>query len=735
LNNVAGMTLVDSATGAFQLHVDTDQPVHVIVVHGCSIEDVTAERFLACLRFFPRHAAVKPGASGVILQVPDPNLAAALWRGESPPASHHGAIGWLLIVFGLILGLTLRARARKRGPPATPPAHKTPNAEPHWLGPALALATALVLLPGLGSEPLDLLEYSYFHEGVRPDSASALFTDFTSAELAHGPIMPIILRVTASVSRSPWALRLPSVLFGILSILCVFSFVRRELGRNAALGAALMILVTPVALFYHRDATPYAFTGLCAAASIWVALRARDSQKKTRWWVLFAIIQLLGFFAHYGFAFASASLALALLFGWWKTRPDDLWRAILAFTASAILPVLLAPHLVHMFVASGIRFSLMSPVYIESPGLIAFLGQFFTVLSGLPVEVPALLLLVAVPLWALGLSALIRRARILAWIFGLQTLVIVGFLVFTHAMSTVVGGERVFYAYRWARPLLTGLAIPLGIGIIGRWRHATLALLMLVAWQGATLLVSPTRPALTSVQKLLTAQARPGDAYAVLPAGFYGDPLQYYLAEENPPAYITQMRAIDLPIGDTHIRGPLVEAYLTLETEIDQLRHERLWVIVVRERMFNTPKFDPGVADRTLAWLDSQFRRMRTWHYPLVSVALYQCDVECAWQGDNQLTIHPNSPLRAGRYIDGSTVTLPDDTRSFSLAALTSVEIKPGDLEVSGSRLDGPLTFSRDSNGIPHWEGQFKRGSGRIQLTIQSNSTLTLESLRIEARR
>lgn len=733
---VAAYAPVDSVDGVFHLTLEESRPLWLMVTTGCSDADLRAERLYLCRAFFPRHEPVRPGASDVLLQVPDLALADALWSGAPAPPGPYRGLGAGLLLALLLLAAWLWRRPMPAASPVSPPPRLSRTV---YL--AFALAACALLLPRLGSEPLDLLEYSYFHEGVRPDTATAVLSDFISAELAHGPVEPLLLRAMHALSPSPWLLRLPSALFGVLFVLVVVDVVRREAGRLAAVGAGVAALTAPAAVYYARDATPYALAGLCAAASIWLLLRARDADRAWPWWALFAATHVLGFFSHYGFAAVSLAQALALLVSW-RRKPRALSAALLAFAGAGVLPVLLAPHLAHMMASSGVRFSLMSSVYPESPGLVGFAASFLAVLTSLPSELTWGLLL-TLPLWALGLGELARRSPLLAWIVGLQALLLLVFLVFTHTMSTTVGGDHVFYAYRWTRPLLLGLIVPLGVVAVTRARWGLAALVCVATWQCLSLVGGPTRPAQEEARAIVEHRARPGDAYAVLPAAFYGDPLQYHLAAGAPPELITRMQPRELPVGGVALFGPLADGRLTLETEIDRLHYERVWIAAYREAMFGTPKFAAGVTTRTLAALDRRWRRDGRWALPFLDLYLYTCAADCAWAGAQSLLVDLSDPLRAARYLapgpgDDSTLrlVLPGDARRMLVRATWPAEVDAMSLAVTGARVPRqPPLLTTDDRGYPRWELPLSVGEGRTRLTVTVRPPLRAGGLIIEASR
>jgi len=553
--NILGKSRVDPKSGLFSISELSVSKLYLIVTVDCVSSVIDAGDLNGCRLLFPRIASIDPSSDKTYeLQIPDLKKAQAIWRGDTASEGPHRSAGFAFLVLLVLAGVWLLRQKQKQpthvlGDGLSLPRQPLPNLAVRWAPLVLILISSALYLLYLGREALDLLEYSYFHEGLRPTSFSAVVSDFISAELAHGPVAPLIHRGLSLFSIDPFVLRLPSALFGLLFVLSVFAIVRRELNLRVAIAAALLTLSAPIVVFYARDATPYALAGLCASASIWTLLRARDSQSSWPWWLAFSALQVLGFFSHYAFAFVSAGLFLAITIAWWRPHKRLLGRAYLAFAFAGLFPVLVAPHLVHMIESSGIRFALMSPVYPESPGLLSFGATFLTVLTTLPHDW-AWGLLFTLPLWVMGMRMLFRHAPLLAWIVGAQALFIVLFLTFSHSMSTEVGGGHIFYAFRWTRPLLLGALLPLSMIAITRARWLLIILIVGAFWQSLQMINNPLRPAQQEAVSMVHQALETGDAYAVLPAAFYGDPLQYNLSGGQREFMITQMRAQPLAIGD-----------------------------------------------------------------------------------------------------------------------------------------------------------------------------------------
>ncbi|MFT5430771.1 MAG: hypothetical protein ACI9OJ_001448 [Myxococcota bacterium] len=709
-SGIMAQSPVQTTSGAFELRLPNDTPVFLFVTAGC---EPSNQNLADCRRFFPRHGFASTIDSPILLQVPELQEMADVFAGTRAAPGPLRPVGTTVIIVTLLACAWLWRRPTSNHPPLESAPAPT---RWDWL---IFVVAAVLLVAFTGTRDLDLLEYSYFHEGVRPLSVSALFSDSISAELAHGPVMPLCLRGMAAISTSPWFLRLPSMLFGLAFVWVTGRLVARLCGARAATGVLLIVATAPVAVVYARDASPYALAGLCSVLAIDLALRLKSTSNPLVW-ILFSLVHVVGIFTHYGFVFFSVALALALIVAWLRPAPRALAKALSALAFAAILPTLMAPNLEHMFLSSGVRFTLMSPIYLPSPGLLEFMVTFLAVLFGLPV-VASWALIVIIPAWGIGTTILWRRHRTLALITIAQAVVVVVWLVFSHTLSTQVGGERVFYAFRWTRPLLLGLWIPLGFLAVSKLRPVVALFAIWTGVWSATLGPLAHHPDQEAAVATVESESQAGEAYAVLPAAFYSDPVQYYLADKSPPDLITQMRERELPVATGSIRGPLVEIDYTLETLTDRLDHAGLWVFAYRETMLGVPKFDPGATARTVAHLDQAMSRLshQTWRW--LDLYHYGCDTSCQWRGQDRLTVALADRLGTLRYRAGIVppalpqpdsaleLVFPGDTRSIRATGRVRFE----SAQLKNTKRDGNATIAT-----------FKP-SERVRFTLHSDTSLS----------
>jgi 4-amino-4-deoxy-L-arabinose transferase-like glycosyltransferase len=134
--------------------------------------------------------------------------------------------------------------------------------ERHPIAVVLAVA-ALLRLPFLGHEPLSIDE-AITADIVRTARDTGDFRRALSQNL-EAPIFPLItVHLAPVLGTSASALRLPSALAGIASVLLTYRLVLGLFGRETALKAALLTSVSPFLIFHAKEARPYALL-LCTS--------------------------------------------------------------------------------------------------------------------------------------------------------------------------------------------------------------------------------------------------------------------------------------------------------------------------------------------------------------------------------------------------------------------------------------------------------------------------------------
>src|SRR5215470_3969989 len=87
---------------------------------------------------------------------------------------------------------------------------------------------------------------------------------------------------------------LPQALAGVLSVLLLYSLVRRHFGVVAGLLAALALALTPISVVTNRNVTIDSTLALTLLVGAWAVIRAAETGK-VRWLLLSAVIVGIGF--------------------------------------------------------------------------------------------------------------------------------------------------------------------------------------------------------------------------------------------------------------------------------------------------------------------------------------------------------------------------------------------------------------------------------------------------------
>jgi 4-amino-4-deoxy-L-arabinose transferase-like glycosyltransferase len=205
----------------------------------------------------------------------------------------------------------------------------------------ILLIAALIRLPGLG-ESLWFDEIYYTNSMFKPPEAllKLFFGD------VHPPVYPLVLLGwTRIFGDGEIAVRLPSFLFGMASLVLVWIMGRRWFGRRvAALGLALLSL-SPVHVWYSRENKNNMLFLLLCTAAVWFYWKAME-RRAPRDWISATLCLILALGTH-DFAL-SVACSIALWIGWrcWEEK-----RSIKpAFYSALAAGLVLTPVVLLMYV-------------------------------------------------------------------------------------------------------------------------------------------------------------------------------------------------------------------------------------------------------------------------------------------------------------------------------------------------------------------------------------------------
>ncbi len=156
-------------------------------------------------------------------------------------------------------------------------------------------------------------------------------------ENIHGPLYALLLHGWVRLAGdSEWALRAPSVLFGVLTVPALAWLASRWLGRDAAAPAAWLAAGSPFLVWYSQEARNYSLLVLCVALAMGalVAMRERVSAGRL---VLYAGATATGLLSNFSFVL----LAPAHVRAWFASGPARAAR-LRAMAVTAALALLVA---------------------------------------------------------------------------------------------------------------------------------------------------------------------------------------------------------------------------------------------------------------------------------------------------------------------------------------------------------------------------------------------------------
>lgn len=203
--------------------------------------------------------------------------------------------------------------------------------EPYGVILCLLVATGL-RLSWLGAQSL------WADEGAQYFIASAptldVFWQRLEQRTFHPPLSFLVSHVFLRLHHSDFFLRLPSVLFGVGSVVLAYGLVRQLTSVSIALVTAWVIAISPLHIWYSQEARMYAPLLFITLLSTWVLVWAVETR---RWygWVCYACTLALGLYVHVFIVLQIMVHGLWLLLffrrAWWAYCGAGVVTAALAF--------------------------------------------------------------------------------------------------------------------------------------------------------------------------------------------------------------------------------------------------------------------------------------------------------------------------------------------------------------------------------------------------------------------
>lgn len=220
------------------------------------------------------------------------------------------------------------------------------------LGAVLALAAAL-RLPGLDAQ-LWFDEIATLVISIR-QPLRAILTEFPGVNqhplysvLAHGAV--------GLFGESPWVVRLPAVIFGVVAVWSVWDAGRLLLSRAEAMAAALLVATSSHHIWFSQNARGYTMLAVCTLVTTVALLRIAATGER-RHYVIYTVAAVAGVYTHLTMAFVLVAHVLTVAAAWLLGvrvarqfavgRLVAMWAAVIVLIAVTYAPYV--PDLLHTF--------------------------------------------------------------------------------------------------------------------------------------------------------------------------------------------------------------------------------------------------------------------------------------------------------------------------------------------------------------------------------------------------
>ena len=424
----------------------------------------------------------------------------------------------------------------------------------HRLLPLLALLVGVALrLIQLGDDSL------WYDETVSVTLAGSPFSELlrhTAADI-HPPGYYVLLRTWLMVMGYPtgqagasgcgleFASAFFSLGFGALLIALTYTLTRRLAGEHTSLLAATLVALSPYNIWYSQEVRMYTLGATWGLLALYFLMRILGPAGEDRlsWWTLYAVAAAGGLYTLYYFVFLLVPLNLWVA---WRIFARDAkarkaptsaltrWRAIGRWSGANLLALLL--YLPWLPIAWRQATEPPVPPWRTAQGLLEMLTESWTALTfGQSAPTWAAVLgLVALPLYIVGLVRLLRRSGESAWILPIATFGALASILIVSALAPLF---HIRYLFTFCPAFYIVLAA--GIGGVFHYRRA-LGLVAAAAWlagAGMTLNAFWKDPAYRaddhrSAVRALQDRWRPGDVVLVN-AGYVYPALRTYWAGET----------------------------------------------------------------------------------------------------------------------------------------------------------------------------------------------------------
>lgn len=196
----------------------------------------------------------------------------------------------------------------------------------------------IVLVTGLLLRVTSLNQSLWLDEGINVMAAKnfsffGMITKYAVADF-HPPAWFAILWSWGKVfGYSEIAVRLPSVLFGVLTIYITYLIGKKLVSQNLGLMAALLLSVNPLHIYYSQEARMYAGAAFAVAINVYLLTKIIKGEKLSLVPLILSDIFIL-MFDYIAYFIFPAQLIFLLL-----TKKEVVKKWVMAFVASLLLSI------------------------------------------------------------------------------------------------------------------------------------------------------------------------------------------------------------------------------------------------------------------------------------------------------------------------------------------------------------------------------------------------------------
>ena len=143
-----------------------------------------------------------------------------------------------------------------------------------------------------------------------------------TAEDIHPPLYYALLHGwTGLLGAGPVALRLFSVIVGLLAVPAIYVTGRRLYGRRVGLLAAFLLAINPLHIYYSQEVRMYGLVALLSCATLWAAWRvfATRATRRANPLLLYVLLATAALYTQYYAVFVPLGLSL---YAAWRWRSD-----------------------------------------------------------------------------------------------------------------------------------------------------------------------------------------------------------------------------------------------------------------------------------------------------------------------------------------------------------------------------------------------------------------------------